>query len=301
MNGNIETQLQLDFRTGRPTFIHGKRLSERERQACATLNRQRSGGIAATARQSASGQPLSIDVWTSLVAREAEKLEVPLIPLSAFGLSFDSEGFMHSNLLERLGTGAEATAWKDARYGCVYKLFDLKRNGALGKKLEVHSEGPYNSRVSPSDAELRETLEKLSVLHEAGACPTEIVGLADTGDYLIIKQPLCFPYGPDFHADRNVAVEILKAVLPHGSYGSTVWVFWAAGKPWCLGDLHKGNIMRGMDGKPTIIDALIGPLSPAILRAEPALDWAVSKAHALREGRKPVVDDISHGVSDDEL
>jgi hypothetical protein len=40
------------------------------------------------------------------------------------------------------------------------------------------------------DATLLQTMEKLMVLHDAGACPTEIVGLDYMFDYLVVKQPL---------------------------------------------------------------------------------------------------------------
>ena len=56
-------------------------------------------------------------------------------------------------------------------------------------------------------------------LHEAGACPTEIVGLAESGDHLIAKQPLCGPFD-DFEEDRRSAATSIKAVVPKYSIGS---------------------------------------------------------------------------------
>lgn len=230
----------------------------------------------------------------------ARKWEVPLIPLETLGITFDDLGFVQSSFLERLGTGAEASAWMDRRYRCVYKLFDLKSNGSLGKKIALVAEGPYECRVVNEDAVLADTLEKLALLHEVGACTTEIVGLASTGDYLIVKQPLCQPY-QSFDHDRDEAVKTIQAVVPTGTYGPRVWVFWGVGKAWILGDLHKGNIMRTAEGYPTIIDALVGPLSPEILRDVAPLQRAANRSRAMRLGKEVEVDDLMFGVSDDEL
>ncbi|MDZ4286542.1 MAG: hypothetical protein U0984_01210 [Prosthecobacter sp.] len=182
----------------------------------------------------------------------------------------------------------------------VYKLFDLKETGGLGKKLTLERNEDRGWRAVPCDANLDDTLEKLSVLHEAGACPTEIVGLAATGDYLIVKQPLCYPFD-NFEEDRRIAAASIKAVVPKYSIGQEIRVIWLQDQAWCIGDLHKGNIMRESNGAPTIIDALIGPLPPELLRAEPALQTAANRARDLREGREPPPDDLFHGVSDDEL
>lgn len=95
-------------------------------------------------------------------------------------------------------------------------------------------------------------MEKLAVLHEAGACPTEIVGLADSGDYLIAKQPLCRET-QGFIEDRKLAAEAMHAILPKFSLGREIRVFWRRDQAWCIRDLHENNVMVGGDGKATII------------------------------------------------
>ena len=63
--------------------------------------------------------------------------------------------------------------------GVVCKLFDLRTNGGLGKKFLVQSAPtPEGWEVCISDANLFDTIEKLIVLDECGAHPTEICGLA---------------------------------------------------------------------------------------------------------------------------
>jgi hypothetical protein len=167
----------------------------------------------------------------------------------------------------------------------VYKLFDLRSDGSLGKKLlfEKNAEGEFEPRNKP--AELRDTLEKLSILNEAGAHPTEIVGLSDDGHYLLVKQPLAEP-SSDFESDRTTALEFLRAIVPMATrLRTTVAITWVSGQPWLVGDLHNRNIMRDGDGQPTIIDALIGPVPPLAMRELGWLRNAVADAHALREGR----------------
>ena len=201
-------------------------------------------------------------------------------------------------MLERIAEGQEATAWFDPEEACVYKFFDLKAQGALGKKLVFSGDDELPSRVTHSDAFIWDTLEKLCVLHEAGACPTEIVGLSESGDYLVTKQLLCFPFGLSLEDDRLLAVEAVRAVVPTGSYGERVWVFWQNGQAWVLGDLHRGNIRRDRHGTPTIIDALIGPIPVAILRNHSALQRSVDRARKWREGGKLPSDDPFEGIDD---
>jgi len=188
----------------------------------------------------------------------------------------------------------------DAEHRVVYKTFDLRASGALGKRLSVMGSDPEEVRTVPVDAVLSDTLEKLMVLHEAGGCPTEIVGLVDSGDCLVAKQNLCRNY-TDFDRDLAAAVSDLRAIPAKGIKARGVWVFWAFGKAWCLGDLHKGNIMRTSHGVPTIIDALIGELTPEILGNLPALAHTVRRAQIWRDTDILPRDDIFHGVNDDEF
>lgn len=277
--------LPLDPLTGRPSFIHGPRIDAGARAAGTSLNRRRAHGIAAALEDHASGQSLAVDGWFAAAARTAAELDVPLISLNALGIGFDEDDHLLSRFLRPLNAGAEAKPFSDDIQGVVYKLFDLRDSGALGKKMELHFENPWEAEIRTVDSTLFEAIEKLAVLHEAGAHPTEIVGLADTGDYLIVKQPMADPHGPDLDADRRVAVEAMKAVPVRGGIrGGDLRVFWLDGKAWLLGDLHRGNVMRAADGLPTIIDALIGSVPLAILDHQPVLSRAIQDARVLREG-----------------
>ena len=202
-----------------------------------------------------------------------------MVDLLALGIDADEFGDLISLVpgLERLDSGKEAVAWLHHASHCVYKLFDLGPEGNLGQRLAFELGDEDNCRVVYEEAELPDILDKLELLHRIGGCPTEIVGLASRGDYLLAKQPLCGPHGP-LDEDRRQAVENAKAVAPHGSYGMPLWLFAVEGELWGLGDLHTGNIRRLEDSIPVIIDAHMGRLSQALLQRVPSLSRAAEVA-----------------------
>ena len=121
------------------------------------------------------------------------------------------------------------------------------------------------------------------VLHDAGACPTEIVGLDAMFEYLIVKQPLAAPF-KDFEPDRESALQRIKAIPNKTRFRRQTWILWEHGTSWILSDLHRGNIMRDAQDEPTIIDALLSPLPPEIVRSNRFLTEHVEDARTLRLG-----------------
>ena len=279
-------------------------MSRSNQQACAELNRQRARAIKETARDDASSESLPPDVWVDSFARRASTLEVPLISLQDLGFLEDGVEGMSSKYLGNIGLGREASAWADRTYGCVYKLFDLKldseNRASMGLKLQIQGKPPDEVEVIQQPAVLGDILDKICLLHEAGACPTEIIGLSKDGKYLIVKQPRCKAYD-DFDKDQELAVKAMNGVAPKGSYGNELWVFYAEHKVWLLSDLHKGNIRRLPDGSATIIDALIGELPDYYLKHHPKLHEAAVKAKALALGEDVTPDDPFYNVDDDDL
>ena len=230
---------------------------------------------------------------------------MPLIDLSVLGFEDADADFMSSRYLGNLGLGREATAWMDRDNRCVYKLFDLKldpeNRASMGLMLHLNITSPFEAELQQIPATVSHILEKLCVLHEAGACPTEIVGLSLDGKYLIAKQPHCKNYH-DLDEDRKVAVADMRGVAPKGSFGGDqLYVFHSGGRDWMLSDLHKGNIRRLENRRPTIIDALIGEISQEQRTALPKLENAVSHARQLASGAEPLSDDPFFGVDDSEL
>lgn len=301
MNGLLPTQTQFDFRTGRETSLAGPVTGSEERSACSALNRLRAKGLAEAARLTPSRQSLTPDVWAALVTARAREWKVPLIRLEGLGLARDADGMLVSKTMVPLKTGAEASPFMDREWQVVYKLFPLHSFGGLGKTFEIERmpEGE-GFEMTVRDAVLAETLEKLMILHDAGAHPTEIVGIDDQGDYLVVKQPLAFPH-EDLEADRIAAVERVRAVPCKARFRRNVWVLWMHDQAWIMSDLHPGNIMREPDGQPCIIDALLSPLPPGLIETDRLLREAVEDARAWREDRPRKGGDPFALVSDDDL
>ena len=203
--------------------------------------------------------------------------------------------------MQPLKTGAEASPFADGDWQVVYKLFPLHSSGGLGKTFEIDRyPDDQGFEMTVRDAVLIETMEKLIVLHDAGAHPTELVGIDDQGDYLVVKQPLAYPY-KDLDADRITALERVRAVPCRARFRRAVWILWEHEQAWVLSDLPPGNIMRDASDQPTIIDALLSPLPPALIQSDRLLAEDVEDAKALREGRPRPSRDVFAEISDDEL
>jgi len=304
LDGHSSAQLHLDFRTGRPTAIDAGSPSSAQRAACTALNRERTRSILEAAQFSPPGEQIPADVWDATFTRKSREWELPLISLEKLGIFHDKDGLRSSNKdLIALPSGAEACPYHDPEWDVVYKLFDLRVNGSLGKKisLELNTEGEFEL-VEGQDADLKSTLVKLQVLNEAGAHPTEIVGLSDDGNYLIAKQPWALPMR-DYLEDRNAAIQSIHGIVPNATgLRRVVTVIWSNKQPWLVADLHERNIMRNRENEPTIIDALIGPATPMAVRHLTWLRHAVADAESWREtGIFPIRRGIEEGVIDDEL
>lgn len=177
----------------------------------------------------------------------------------------------------------------------VYKLFDLRYHGGLGKKVTLAPGENGNHELKHSDATLLDTVEKIQALHNLGAHPTEIVGLDNMANFLIVKQPWAEPQPyntpgrPEtdayrmYETDRAVAINAIRAEICRGpELREPVVVGFIDDGAWLIADLHHRNIMRDKDGNPTIIDALTGLVSPRARQQLPWLAEAVTGARALR-------------------
>lgn len=287
MDENSPTQLHIDFRTRRPTAIDFSCSTAEQRAACTPLNRERTRGILEAAQHTPSRESIPVDVWNAIFARKSKQKGVPLIPLERLGIHHDDDGMLTSDFLIGLPSGAEANPYRDDEWNVVYKFFFLGEGGSLGKKIALKEPETDHYEIQLLPARLIDTLEKLSVLNEAGGHPTEIVGLSSNADFLIAKQPLAFPL-KDYQKDREIATRALGGIVPpFTNLTRQVAVFSLNSQSWLISDLHPRNIMRDREGNPTIIDALIGPVP---LFAERKLAWlrnAVEDAEDIRYGREP--------------
>jgi hypothetical protein len=287
LDDHTPSQLHIDFRTRRPTGIDFSSPAADQRAACTTLNRERTRAILEATQLTPPRESLSPDAWLAAVTRASRALEVPLISLEGLGFHHDEDGMLCSQFLSPMTSGAEASPFLDEPWNVVYKLFDLRADGSLGKKICLDQLESDRFEVKLLPAVLVDTLEKLSVLNEAGGHPTEIVGLSANGDYLIAKQPLAFPY-KDYQKDREIATKAVGGIVPlFTNLQRQVAVIWLNSNGWLISDLHHRNIMRDREGNPTIIDALIGPVPPSAQRQLAWLRNAVEDAEDVRRGGPP--------------
>jgi hypothetical protein len=302
LNEPSTVQLGFDFRTRRLSAIDSGNSSSAQRAACSAVNRKRAHGILAAAQFASSRESLPADVWNASFAAESARQDVPLISLHDLGIQLDEDGMLSSTELRPLRSGAEAYPFADDLHQVVYKLFNLRANGSLGKMVTLQQDDEGNSEVLLADATLSDTLDKLVLLSDAGAHPTEILGLSEDGNFLIAKQPLAAPY-VDFKKDRIAATAAMLAIVPPFTrLNREIAVFWLRGESWIVCDLHNGNVMRNRENKPTIIDALVGRLPDAFLRRHP---WAANAAEDTRALRlnlpKPNRQVFGEDVCDDDL
>lgn len=155
-----EFQLQLDFRTGESTAIVSPGVSPGIRAACDALNRTRKVGIMESIGKAPSRGEVPIDVWTDRFINLLAESKIPLIDLAALGLG-QEEGFLTTSYLTQLPPGAEASPFLDSEIGVVYKLFDLRPDGAMGKKLSFQSRS-QGFEVESRDARWNDMVDKRS-------------------------------------------------------------------------------------------------------------------------------------------
>jgi len=189
----------------------------------------------------------------------------------------------------------------DVARGLVYKLYDLRGDGSLGKKLVFRRDPEGGWEPGLAEATIYETIEKLAVLHEAGGLPTEVLGLDDSGTFLLAKQPLAFPFGDDLMKSRVEAALAMKAVLVSAPRMHEFRVFWCGEKAWGLGDLHRGNIMRDAGGAAVVIDALLAEIPAQVVRDCPGLARALATARRRADGLTDDEPDLLTGGDDSEL
>ena len=204
------------------------------------------------------------------------------------GLGFRHEdGFLISGALKPLPSGAEASPFLDTDNGVVYKLFDLRPGGTMGKKLSLQSRF-QGFEIESADARWSDMLDKFIVLNRGGGHPTELAGISSDGCYLIAKQPLARPF-LDFRSDLHQAEVAMCGIVPvGGGLRQHLFVTSIDADGWLVGDLHERNVMRDANDNPTIIDALVGEVTAKAMRELPWLARACEEARKFREsGTKP--------------
>lgn len=185
--------------------------------------------------------------------------------------------------LRPLPMGSEAVPLEEDAAGVVYKLFPLLASGSVGLKLAPKN-GPDGWNVDSAPAILLETLEKISLLHDEGAIPSEIVGITTAGDVLVKQSlftELCWEQKADLLPLRTRAVAAIGGIqFANGTFPDLRAVHYEE-RPYFMGDLHPGNIMLDAAGNPVVIDALISPVPERMRYDVPAVTRAVRDAEVI--------------------
>lgn len=256
-------------------------------------------------------RPLSAGGWAGRFSEVAREVGLDLLPPAAFGFHFSDHGTVSSHLLKRIAAGQEAVAFLDEATSQVYKIYNVRSStmGGMGwggeasanlfdwsadaaATASAHPAG--NPMLSPAatsgyrmglklaatrhhglwqvetrSGNLFDMIDKVIALDGAGALPTEIIGMLETGDHLVVKQPLATDSRPAAYADRAAAAMKAYPVPAKTGLGDLRIFAWDQ-RHWFLTDLHPGNVFT-WQGKPIVIDALIGEAPPALLADFPEL------------------------------
>lgn len=106
----------------------------------------------------------------------------------------------------------------------------------------------------------------------------------------------------NYQDDKRGGIAAIRGILPEGTrLRRQVVVVWLYDQAWLIDDLHERNIMRNSENEPTIIDALVGSVTPLALRKLGWLRNACEDARCSRLGVSLPNRDVYLGVNDDEL
>jgi hypothetical protein len=213
--------------------------------------------------------------WSGLgkAIREFRRL-LPIVPLDVFGFEPHGEDIFETNTprLVRIGGGVEALAF-EAPDASIYKFFFFREGGYIGSGFSYTRDehGLILARAFPGNYRL--LLEKILIIDQIGV-PTEVVGVSPEG-VLIVKQMLgeALPQGLDTSKLLPgglivVPSRFLRADRDHPR------LYFLAGQPWILADLHARNMVRCADGELRVIDLVAGPWPSDLTQNDPLIaDW----------------------------
>ena len=234
--------------------------------------------------------------WSALgeaIRRFRELL--PFVPLDVFGFEPHGDDIFETNTprLVRIGAGVEALAFQ-AEDASIYKFFFFREGGAIGSGFSYARDERGLIRATAFPGSYRQLLEKLLIVHEIGA-PTEVVGISPEG-ILVVKQTLgrALPQGMDTSTVLpagliTIPSTFLRADRDHPR------LYFLAGTPWLLADLHARNLVRCIDGELRVIDIVAAPWPVDITAGEPLI------AHWLSRVRSDPSAALLPDAPDDEL
>lgn len=220
---------------------------------------------------------------------------LPFVQLDVFGFEPSGEDIFETNTprLVRIGGGVEALAF-EAPDTSIYKFFFFREGGYIGSGF-AYSRGEHgliNATAFPGT--YRQLLEKLLIIDQIGI-PTEVVGISPEG-VVIAKQTLgeALPQGLDTSKMLPAGLIVIPSRFLRADRDHPR-LFFLAGQPWLLADLHARNMVRCADGRLRVIDLVAGPWPVHITQSDPLV------ANWLARVREDPAATALPGAPDDEL
>jgi hypothetical protein len=272
-----------DSFTGQPTWIRGRHLPGAAERAALQHDHERRlaalAGLGAAAAQcgiradsdwdlvvlpedevallAAAGGP-----WAALSAAiQTWRGWLPLRPLADFGFAAEGDNPLEepNPRLHRIGGGVEAWAFASSEDASVYKFYLPREGKRIGSAFGF---GPGDETALSAEAQLgsyQALFEKLLLLQALGGMAAEIAAVTPEG-ILVAKQVLGdpLPQGEDMSARLpagliEIPSRFLRANRDHPR------LFFLAGQPFLIADLHARNFVRGIDGALRVIDLVAAP------------------------------------------
>jgi hypothetical protein len=190
---------------------------------------------------------------------------LPLRRLEDFGFPAEAENPLEepNAKLRRIGGGVEAWAYAAAADGSVYKFYRPIPGPAEQKHVgsvfgfRRGEESQFQAEAHTGD--YRGLLEKLLLIQALGGMATEVIAVTPEG-ILVAKQTLGepLPQGDDVSGVLptcliEIPSRFLRANRDHPR------LFFHAGRPWLVADLHARNFVRGIDRGLHVIDLVAAP------------------------------------------
>jgi hypothetical protein len=195
----------------------------------------------------------AIRAWRSLL---------PLRRLEDFGFPAGAENPLEeaNPRLRRIGGGVEAWAFAAEADGSVYKFYrPLGEEQMIGSAFGFMRGDETMLRAEARWGDYRELLEKIVLIQALGGMATEVVAVTPEGIVVakqVLGEPL--PQGEDMSARLPPGLIEIPSRFLRANRDHPRLFFWA-GRPYLVADLHARNFVRGADGGLHVIDLVAAP------------------------------------------
>ncbi len=193
---------------------------------------------------------------------------LPFVSLDTFGFEPGGDDIFETNTprLVRIGGGVEALAF-EAADASIYKFFFFREGGYIGSSFDYRRDDDGLIRASAIPGDYRQLLEKILIVTEIGVA-AEVVGISPEG-VLIVKQMLgeALPQGMDTSKVIPAGLIVIPSRFLRADRDHPR-LYFLAGQPWLVADLHARNMVRCEDDKLRVIDLVAGPWPMEMTRGD---------------------------------